>query len=53
LLKVEDEAVRRYGRRILKQIRGMFETIHQWEELKVDEWERRMKRHRELIVRRA
>jgi hypothetical protein len=28
LLKLEEAGVRRYGRRILKQIRGMFETIH-------------------------
>jgi hypothetical protein len=28
LLKIEDEAVRRYGRRVIKQIGLMFETIH-------------------------
>jgi hypothetical protein len=53
LQELGDEGVRRYGRRVIKQIRLMFETIHRKGELKEVEWKGRMNRHRELIVRRA
>jgi hypothetical protein len=45
--------VRRYGRRIIKQIKGMFETIHRKGEMKEKEWKEGMRRHQELIVRRV
>jgi hypothetical protein len=47
-----DERVRRYGRRVIKQIRLMFETIHRKGEIKEGEWKDLMNRHRELIVKR-
>jgi hypothetical protein len=53
LLKLEDEAVRRYGRRLIKQIRLMFETIQRKGEIKESRWKGLMNEHRELIVRRA
>jgi transposase len=53
LQELGDERVRRYGRRVIKQIRLMFETIHRKGELKEAEWKDRMNRHRELIVKRA
>jgi hypothetical protein len=53
LLKLEGEDVRRYGRRVIKQIKGMFETIHLKEGMKEEEWKERMRVHQGLIVRRA
>jgi transposase len=53
LLKLEDGAVRRYGRRLIKQIRLMFETIQRKGEIKERKWKGLMNEHRELIVRRA
>jgi hypothetical protein len=53
LLKLEDVEVRRYGRRVIKQIRGMFETIQGKEGMKEGEWKERMKGHQGLIVKRA
>jgi transposase len=53
LLQLEDAAVRRYGRRIIKQVRLMFQTIHRRDEMKEEEWNERMREHRGLIVRRA
>ena len=53
LLKIEDERVRRYGRRVLKQIRKMFETIHRKGEIAGEEWKALMHRHEEQIVKRA
>jgi transposase len=53
LLKLEDAGVRRYGRRLIKQIREMFETIHRKEGMKRGEWKERMRWHRRRIVKRA
>jgi transposase len=53
LLKLEESGARRYGRRILKQIRAMFETIHLRGEISEGEWKGRMRGHREKIVRGA
>jgi transposase len=53
LLKLEEEEVRRYGRRVIKQIKAMFETIHRQDKMGVKEWEERMRGHQEKIVRRA
>jgi hypothetical protein len=53
LLKLEEAGVRRYGRRILKQARAMFETIHLRGEMEEGDWKERMGAHREKIVRRA
>jgi hypothetical protein len=43
---------RRYGGRILKQIRAMFETIHMREEMGEEGWKERMRGHQGMIVRR-
>jgi hypothetical protein len=53
LLKLDDKAVQRYGRRVIKQIRGMFETIHRKGEMEGVEWKALMHRHQEMIVKRA
>jgi hypothetical protein len=53
LLKLEDAAVRRYGKRILKQARLMFRTIHRKGEMAEDAWKERMREYQGLIVRRA
>jgi hypothetical protein len=53
LLRLEEAAVRRYGRRILKQVRLMFQTIHRKDEMKETEWKERMREHQGLIMRRA
>jgi hypothetical protein len=53
LVKIDDRAVQRYGRRILKQIREMFETVHREGEMAGAEWKARMHGHQEKIVRRA
>jgi transposase len=50
---LQDKAVVRYGKRILKQIRGMFETIAVKGEIGEESWKERMRRHRDLIVKRA
>ena len=53
LLKISDEAVQRYGRRVIKQIGKMFETIHRKGETGGDEWKALMHRHEDQIVKRA
>jgi transposase len=53
LLGLKDAAVRRYGKRILKQIEGMFETIHRQGEMGEEGWKDLMRGHQELIVKRA
>jgi transposase len=53
LLKLEDAEVVRYGRRVIKQIKAMFETIHEQDKMGGKEWEERMRGHQEKIVRRA
>jgi hypothetical protein len=53
LLKLEGAEVKRYGRRVVKQIRRMFETIHLRGEIEEGEWKERMRGHREKIVRGA
>jgi hypothetical protein len=53
LLELKEAATVRYGRRILKQIRGMFETIHRRGEMDEGEWKQVMRGHQEKIVRRA
>jgi transposase len=53
LLELEDAAVRRYGKRILKQVRQMFHTIHGKGGMEEGEWKERMREHQGLIVRRA
>jgi transposase len=53
LLKLNDKAVQRYGRRIIKQIRGMFETIERKGRIKEEEWKALMYQHQEMIVKRA
>jgi hypothetical protein len=50
---LKDKAVVRYGKRILKQIRLMFQTIQRKGETGEKAWKKRMRRHRELIVKRA
>jgi hypothetical protein len=40
---------RRYGKRLLGEVKKMYETIHQREELSKMSWKRRMNRHRRLI----
>jgi transposase len=50
---LKEKAVARYGRRILKQIRQMFETIRGKGLVGEKAWKERMGRHRELIVKRA
>jgi hypothetical protein len=44
-LKLNGKAVQRYGRRIIKQIRGMFETIERKGAVKEEEWEEMMYQH--------
>jgi hypothetical protein len=51
--RLKNKAVVRYGRRILKQIRLMFRTIHRKGEIEEEAWKERMGRHRELIIKRA
>ena len=53
LLGLKEAAVRRYGRRIIKQIVEMFETIHRKGDMEEGEWKRLMHGHQELIVKRA
>jgi transposase len=53
LLKLEEAEVVRYGKRIIKQIKWMFETIHKKEEMEEEEWKKQMRWHQEKIVRRA
>jgi transposase len=51
--KLKDRGVVRYGKRVIKQIRLMFETIGEKGAVGEEEWRIRMKRHQELIVKRA
>jgi transposase len=53
LTGLKEASVVRYGKRILKQIRGMFETIHHKEEMDGEEWERRLREQQGKIMRRA
>jgi transposase len=53
LEKMQDGGVRRYGRRLIKQIRLMFQTIHVRGAIGERGWKGRMMRHRELIIKRA
>jgi hypothetical protein len=53
LLKPEDAGVRRYGRRLIKQIGLMFETIRRKGEIKESKWKGLMNEHREPIERRV
>ncbi|GHT86820.1 hypothetical protein FACS1894137_12940 [Spirochaetia bacterium] len=53
LLGLKEAAVRRYGKRIRKQIVAMFETIHRKGDMEEKEWKRLMRGHQELIVKRA
>jgi hypothetical protein len=50
---LQEKAVVRYGKRIIKQIRLMFQTIHRKDEIGEEAWKERMGRHRELIIKRA
>jgi hypothetical protein len=50
---LKEAAAARYGRRILKQVRGMFETIHRRGEMEEGEWKQVMREHQEKIMRRA
>jgi hypothetical protein len=53
LEKLKDKAAERYGKRIIKQIRLMFQTIQEKGTVGQEEWVMRMRRRRELIVKRA
>jgi hypothetical protein len=53
LLKLNDQRVQRYGRRIIKEIRGLFETIHRKGEIEEAEWKALMHRHQEMIMKRV
>ena len=50
---LKDDEVRRYGKRILKQIVEMFETIHRKGDMEEEEWKGLTHGHQELIVKRA
>jgi hypothetical protein len=52
LAESPDKAVRRYGRRVLKAIRLMFQTIHQQEQMEPCAWIERMHEHQRSIVKR-
>jgi hypothetical protein len=43
--------VRQYGKRIVKQVWHMFQTIRRREEMEEGEWKERMREHQGLIVR--
>jgi transposase len=47
-----DKAVSRYGRRVLKEVRLMFQTIHQVEQMEHRVWIEQMQEHRKSIVKR-
>jgi hypothetical protein len=47
LLKLNEKAVQRYGRRIIKEVRGMFETIGRKGETEEGEWKALMHQHQE------
>ena len=51
LLKPEDAGVRRYGRRLIKQIGLMCERIRRKGEIQESKWKGLMNEHRELIER--
>jgi transposase len=53
LLKIPDAAVVRYGRRILKQVKLMFETIHKKGEMNEIGWKQMMYAHKEMILKRT
>ena len=53
LTESKDKSVARYGKRLLKQIRGMFSTIHQRDRWTDATWLRKMQAHREAIQKTA
>ena len=53
LAESKDKSVARYGRRLLKQIREMFSTIHQRDRWTDATWQRKMRTHRESILKTA
>jgi transposase len=48
-----DQGVRRYGRRVLKAVRLMFQSIHEREQMKRRAWIERMHEHQRSIVKRV
>jgi hypothetical protein len=50
---LQENAAVRYGKRIINQIRLMFQTIHRKGEIGEEAWKELMWRHRELIIKRA
>jgi transposase len=53
LLKLQEAAAARHGRRMLKQTRGMFETTHKRGETDQGEWKQAMRGRQEKTARRA
>jgi hypothetical protein len=51
LLKLADATVKRYGKRILKQVWHMFQTTGRKKEMEEGEWKERIREHQGLIVR--
>ena len=47
----KNKRVANYGKRLLNAMGDMFKTIHRREELKEEQWFRRMKRHQRLILK--
>jgi hypothetical protein len=50
---LEEAELRRYGKRVLKQIQEMFEMIHLHGETGGEKWKRRMGEYQEMIMRRV
>jgi transposase len=53
LAESKDKATARYGKRLLKQIREMFSTIHRRDRWTDATWLRKMQAHREAILKTA
>jgi transposase len=53
LAEYRDKKVSRYGKRLLGEVKKMYETIHQREGLTKMSWKRRMNKHRRLIEKAA
>jgi hypothetical protein len=51
LPELKEAGAERYGRRIIKQIRRMFETIHKIGEMGEEEWKRRMEHQKKIAGR--
>jgi hypothetical protein len=49
LAEYGDKKVSRYGKRLLEEVKKMYETIHQREGLTKMSWKQRMNRHRRLL----